>query len=187
VLDPLLQQTLALALAALFGAAVIHKLVAMREWPGIVHSYALLPNVLVLPVAAALIGAEALAAVALMLPKLRPLGGALAGALLALYAAALSINLWRGRTSIDCGCFAGRLRHGIAPWMVARNLVLGALALTLLLPASARPTTLTDDAVAVVCALTLAFLYPVLTVAARPPPPTFDQNYRITSGGSTTR
>ena len=187
MLDPLLQQTLALALAALFGAAVIHKLGAMREWPGIVRSYALLPNVLVMPVAAALIGAEALTAVALMVPRLRPPGGELAGALLALYAAALSINLWRGRTSIDCGCFAGQLRHGIAPWMVARNLVLGALALTLLLPPTARPTTLTDDAVAVVCALTLAFLYPVLTVAARPPPPTFDQNYRVTSGGSTIR
>src|SRR3990170_4114641 len=59
-------------------------------------------------------------------------------ALLAAYALAIAINLLRGRTRIDCGCL-GFGRHDRIAWtMVARNLVLIALALALLLPASPR-------------------------------------------------
>jgi hypothetical protein len=185
VRDPLLQLTIALALAGLFGTAATHKLLAFREWPGVVRNYRLLPDDWVWPGAIALVTAEAFTAVVLLVPSARAAGGGAAAALLTMYAAALAINLRRGRTMIDCGCFAGRLRHGIAPWMVVRNLVLIVLAAALLVPVTSRPLTLLDYAVALAGALTLAFLYPVAVVVARPAPRTFDQNYLASIGDPT--
>lgn len=51
------------------------------------------------------------------------LSSAVAGLLLTAFAAALAINLSRGRTDIECGCF-GAARHAISPSSLARTLVL---------------------------------------------------------------
>ena len=178
MLDPLPQLTIALSLAVLFAASAVHKLLAWQEWPGVVRNYRLVPDGVAGAVAAALLCAELLAAGALLWTPVRPAAGLAAAALLVSYAAALWINLKRGRTSIDCGCFGSRLRQGIAPWMMWRNAVLAALALTLLLPTSARPLSGIEVALAAASVVALAFLYPVLAIALRAPPPTFDQNYR---------
>jgi hypothetical protein len=61
--------------------------------------------------------------------------------------------------------------------MVARNLVLALLALSMLLPARPRELTALDVATAVAVVATLAFLYPVLDVVLRPPPATFAENF----------
>ncbi len=177
MLDPLPQLTIAWALAALLGAAALHKLLAWREWPGVVRNYALVPDAVAGLAAGFLPCAEALAAGALVWPPARPAGAAVAATLLAGYAAALQINLWRGRTMIDCGCFGARLRQGIAPWMVWRNVLLALLAALLWLPAGSRALTAGDLAAAAATVATLACLYPVLAVVARPAPPTFEQNF----------
>ena len=62
--------------------------------------------------------------------------GLASAALLATYAAAVGINLARGRRSIDCGC--GGTPRPIQPWLVGRNLVLAAASLALLAPVGAR-------------------------------------------------
>ena len=181
MLDPLTQLTIALSLAALFGAAAVHKLLALPEWPGVVRNYRLFPGALAGAVAGAVPCAEGLTAGALLWTPARQAGACAAAALLASYAAAIWINLRRGRTSIDCGCLGSRLRHGIAAWMLWRNLLLALMALSLLLPASPRPLSLAEIAVAAVTVATLALLYPVLAVVARPPPPTYDANYHATA------
>jgi hypothetical protein len=177
MLDPLPQLAIAWALAALLGAAALHKLSAWQEWPGVVRNYALLPDAVAGVTAVLLPCAEALAAGALLWPASRPAGAAVAATLLAAYAVALRINLWRGRTMIDCGCFGARLRQGIAPWMVWRNVLLVLLAALLWLPGGGRALTAGDLVVAAAAVATLAFLYPVLAMVARPAPPTFEQNF----------
>src|ERR1700682_5508746 len=114
MLDTLPQLTLALALSTLFAASTAHKLRARESWPAIVRQYRLLPEMLAAPVAALVPLTEALAAACLLWPRTRAAGALTAAALLLAYAAALAINLRRGRTSIDCGCFGLPRRHGIA-------------------------------------------------------------------------
>jgi hypothetical protein len=178
MLDTLPQLSLALALAALFVAAALHKLLAREQWPAVVRQYRLLPELLAGPVALVLPFTEALAAVALLWPRTRAAGALAVAALLLAYAVALAINLRRGRRSIDCGCFGAQPRQGIAPWMVARNLVLAALALVLLLPTDGRAASATELSLALVFVVTVGFLYPVLQVVLQPSPPSFDDNLR---------
>jgi hypothetical protein len=44
----------------------------------------------------------------------------------------MAVNLARGRSDIDCGCFIGLLRQRISWALVARNLVLAGFGLALL-------------------------------------------------------
>jgi hypothetical protein len=178
VIDTLPHLTLALALATLFAASAAHKLREREQWPAIVRQYRLLPDVLAGPVAALVAPTEALAAACLLWPYTRATGALIAAALLLAYTCALAINLRRGRTSIDCGCFGSQRRQGIAPWMVGRNLVLAAVALALLLPTDARALTAAEPGLALAFVVTLAFLYPVLEIVLQPPPPSFDDNLR---------
>lgn len=176
-MDPLLELTVAWALALLFAASTAHKLIAHAEWPGVVRNYRLLPGTLAVPAAGALLIAEALTAAALVWPTTRGFGACVAAALLIVFAAAIAINVRRGRTSIDCGCFGSRLREGLSIWMVARNVALALLALGLLLPARPRELTALDITAALAVVATLSFLYPVLAVVLRPPPATFVENF----------
>ena len=187
MLDPLPLLTIALSLAALFGAAAVHKLLALEEWPGVVRNYRLVPDALVRPLAGALLCAEGLTSGALLWPPAQRAGACAATGLLVCYATAIWINLRRGRTSIDCGCFGSQLRQGISAWLVWRNLLLALLALALLLPASPRPLSVAEIAVAVASVVTLAFLYPVLALVVRPLPPTYDANYHATAPRRTSR
>ncbi|HTV94889.1 MAG TPA: MauE/DoxX family redox-associated membrane protein [Steroidobacteraceae bacterium] len=169
--DPLLELAIAWSLAALFGASTVHKLAALEEWPGVVRNYRLLPDALAPAVAAALLIAATLTAVALLWPATRRIGACAAAAQLLAFGAALAINLKRGRSSIDCGCFGSRLRDGIAGWMVARNAILALLALSLLLPMGTRRLTVLDIAACTGCVAALCLLYPVIAVVLRRPAP----------------
>jgi uncharacterized membrane protein len=178
MLDTLPQLTIALALAALFGAAALHKLRARQRWPAVVRQYRVLPEPLAAPVALLVPLIEVLAAAALLWPHTRAAGAVTVAALLLAYAWALAINLRRGRRSIDCGCFGSQRRQGIAPWMLGRNLVLAALALALLLPTNGRALSAAEPSLALAFVVTLGFLYPVLEIVLRRSPPSFDDNLR---------
>jgi hypothetical protein len=168
---------MAWALALLFAGSTLHKLSALSEWPGVVRNYRLLPEALAGVAAAGLLCAGALTAGALCFASTRRIGACAAALQLLIFGAALWVNVHRGRTLIDCGCFGSRLRAGLAPWMIARNAVLALGALTLLLPVGTRELSFWEMMFAAACVLTLAFLYPVMEVALQPPPPTYDQNY----------
>ena len=125
-LDPALALTVSLVLAAIFGAAAVTKLRALDAFGGVVENYRLLPRGLVRPVALALPPVELAAALGLLVPATRPLAAAAAVLLLLVFAAAMAINLARGRRDIDCGCFVGLLRQRISWALVARNLLVAA-------------------------------------------------------------
>lgn len=110
-----------------FLTAGIAKLRSHRIFPGVVANYRLLPQALVAPVAACLpyvefiVGAGLLAGLSLMtLPAV---------ALLLVFAAAMAVNIARGRAHIDCGCGRSELRQPLSWTLVVRNVALSLLLL----------------------------------------------------------
>ena len=124
-----LQWPAALLLAYLFGTAAAHKLTAGARFHAQLAAYELLPAWLVAPAAAGLVGVEAALCVALFFPPAWPMAAPVAAGLLALYLAAMAINLARGRTFIDCGC--GDKPQPLSVYLLVRNSALVAAALVL--------------------------------------------------------
>ena len=152
-MDPVIDATLRAALALLFLAAAAAQAARPGALPG--DRRGLPPPAT--PArgagAAILVLSEAATAVALAVARAWGLAGA--AALLALYAAAIAVNLARGRRHLDCGCTGPALRRPISGWLVLRNLVLVAIALADLAPLSMRPLVWIDHLTVV--AATAAF------------------------------
>jgi methylamine utilization protein MauE len=180
-MDPLLELMIAWSLAALFAASTLHKLLALSEWPGVLRNYRLMPDVLSGAAAWLILSGMALTAGALLWQPTRRLGAVTACLLLIIFGAAMGINIRRGRTAIDCGCFGSRLRQGIARWMVMRNGFLALCALTLLLPVHDRELSALEIAVIAGLLVTLTFLYPVVAVVCQPRLPTYEENHGATA------
>jgi uncharacterized membrane protein YphA (DoxX/SURF4 family) len=114
-------------IALVYLVAAIGK---MRHWAvfqGVVANYRLLPDVLVAPFACCLPPFEMLLGAALLFGLLSPWTELAAAALLLVFAAAMAINLKRGRRHIDCGCFQSALKQSLSSTLVVRNGVLALL------------------------------------------------------------
>jgi len=143
MLDPAIGVLLIACLALLFASAALHKLRDLRRFTEVLAAYRVLP-----------VGAERLAplvpvlelaaALGLLAPPLRTPATLVAAALLLAYAAAIAVNLTRGRRDLDCGCGVAGTSQPIAPWMVLRNLTLALLLAATLIPWQVRPFLPTD-------------------------------------------
>jgi hypothetical protein len=136
---PALLIAVRLLLAMIFLGAAVGK---MRHWSvfeGVVANYRLLPHGFDRVVAYALPPAEAVLALGLIAGLAQPFTGYAAAALLIVFGCAIAINLLRGRSHIDCGCFQGTLKQALRWPLVARNALLAALAALTALPASSEP------------------------------------------------
>ena len=122
--------------ALVFLAAGAQKLHHRSLLRGVIANYRLLPEALVMPTAWLLPPVEVALGLWLLSGVARPLSAAAAMLLFALFAAAMAINLRRGRGHIDCGCNSTFLRQELRWTLVARNLVLAALLLPALLLAA---------------------------------------------------
>jgi len=114
------------------GAKLRHR----RLLPGVIGNYRLLPEALVEPFARVLPIAE----IGLGVVLIAGVGGptALAAAALLLgFAAAMAVNIARGRSQIDCGCGLSQLRQPLRWPLVWTNIALAALLLLGTLPSSA--------------------------------------------------
>jgi len=136
-MDPVIDATVRAALALLLLAAAAHKIRDPARFQATVADYRLLPPPLVTIGAAILVLSEFAVPVALVVA--RAWGLASAATLLGLYAAAIAVNLGRGRRHLDCGCTGPALRRPISGWLVLRNLLLVAIALADLAPVAMRP------------------------------------------------
>ena len=132
-IDPVIERTLTFSFMLLFAAAASHKVRDLRAFRATLDAYRLVSSVLVAPMAALVVAVEIAIASTIWFAWQAGLAAAL---LLAVYAAAIGINLARGRTDIDCGCSGTAARTTLSGWLVVRNLVLVAMALGLSLPAS---------------------------------------------------
>lgn len=153
-MDPVTTLIVRYALALLFAGAALHKLFDRRRFDGIVLDYRLAPPRLALRIARLLPLLELLIAGGLAIPW--PPASPAAALLLAGYGLAMAINLVRGRREIHCGC--GGLPQRLSLWLVARNAVLAAAAVSLLLPAGMRVGAL--DVTTLAAMATVAVLLP---------------------------
>ncbi|MBD9438169.1 MauE/DoxX family redox-associated membrane protein [Pseudomonas sp. PDM04] len=127
--DPIFIIASALAIAVLLASAATHKLRAPARFRKQLADYQLLPDVLVRPIARTIPVAELMIAFALLVPAWRVYAALTAAGLMALYAAAIGINLWRGRRDIDCGCAGPDQAQPLRPVLLLRNSALVGLAL----------------------------------------------------------
>lgn len=142
VIDAVLLQILAISLSILFLTAGVQKFVQQSQFASVLTAYALAPAwllpllVLFIPVLELVVGTG------LLLNIVNTTGHwvavAAAAALLAAYALAMGVNLWRGRHEIDCGCQFGGAPQQISYELVVRNLLLVLATGCLLFPSAER-------------------------------------------------
>ncbi len=158
-IDPAINGMAATALALIFGASGAVKLRDLELFEGAVANYQLLPVWLERPFARLIPVAEFSAAAALLFPATRSAAALALVVLLAMFTGAVAINLLRGRTNIDCGCFGPLLRQELSGWLLLRNASLMGLAAILMLPRTVRATQLIDAVTVGLGAATVVVLY----------------------------
>ncbi len=156
-MDPALTWTVAVTLAALFAASAAMKLAAPGQFASAMENYRILPSMLAAPAAWIIPALEAIGAVGILCPATRAAVALLIAGLLALFTAAIAVNLARGRREIDCGCFGAALRQNLSGWLIARNAILVAAAVAIEVPVHSRPLDVADF-------VTIGFGAPTLTV-----------------------
>jgi hypothetical protein len=163
-MDPAVQTTLRLGLALLFLWGAHHKARNRAGFRGALAQYRILPKRWVSPAAALIVAAECGIAAALLVPGLGPAPALAAAALLASYSGAISVNLFRGRRAIDCGCAGPAGPRAISEGLVARNAVLILLAALSALPIQARALVWFDAFTVGAGVSALALLYAAVDV-----------------------
>jgi uncharacterized membrane protein len=158
-IDPAIAWTVSAALAAVFGASAIFKLIDLGEFRAAVENYRALPEWLAGAATIAIPVAEILGAVGLLDSRTRFASAVELVLMLALFTAAIVVNLMRGRLYIDCGCFGPALRQPLSWWLPARNLALMGLVAISALPVDARSLTAVDVATVFFGAATMLVLY----------------------------
>jgi hypothetical protein len=156
-MDPAVDIALRSGLSLLLLVAAGHKLRDVAHFRSTLADYRLMPESMVAAAGALVIAIEIAVAVALV--TLRTAGTVAAASLLTSYAAAIGVNLVRGRRHIDCGCAGPALRQPISGWLVARNAALVGTALVGMAPLDARPLVWVDGFTVVGTTLMLAAVY----------------------------
>ncbi|MCW5596289.1 MAG: hypothetical protein KIT42_10510 [Rhodocyclaceae bacterium] len=127
LLDPILTHMCAAVLAIIFIGGAWHKLRDREAFAMAVEQYRLVPESWAGALAWALPLWELAAGGLLLLTATREVGALLALALLLVVTAAVTVNLLRGRSHIDCGCGGPEGGQHLSWALVARNLLLAVL------------------------------------------------------------
>jgi uncharacterized membrane protein YphA (DoxX/SURF4 family) len=158
-IDPAIGSLLAFALAAIFAWSGAMKLADVEMFEGAVANYRLLPRRTERVFARAIPLCECTCAAGLLCSRTRMPGVAGLVLLLCVFTAAIAINLMRGRTNIDCGCFGASLRQRLSAWLLARNAVLVLFAVLIAAPTTQRPSVWLDWVTVAMGAATMVALY----------------------------
>lgn len=160
--DPVIGLTCRLLVALIFGSAVLGKVRGFAQFTSVLRDYQILPAPCVVPAAAIVIIAEGFITLAIWFSPLRASAVGVAIVLLASYALAIALNLWRGRREIDCGCSFGFGKGGAGEpisWILPlRNGLLASVCVIAGLP-GARELSVPGWGVAAVAATALAICY----------------------------
>jgi uncharacterized membrane protein len=158
-IDPAIDWTVSLALALIFGASAAIKFADLSEFRGALENYRIVPEELSLPASVVVPVGELGAAIGLLIPRYHPAATMLLIFLLAIFTAAIGINMIRGRLYIDCGCFGPMLRQPLSYWLLVRNGVLMLLGGLVALRIDARAMTSLDVVTITLGASTMVLLY----------------------------
>jgi hypothetical protein len=164
MIDPVIGYTIVLSVAALLSLAAIHRLIKWREFIEALQAYRLLPQTAVRPASLMLSLGELATAFALFVSTGRRYACDAAAAFMLIYAAAIALNLARGRRDLDCGCGFARHRQPIAAWMLLRNAAIAVAALVAALPWTTRPLGTIDVCTIVAAAAAAALFYASIDV-----------------------
>ena len=145
MIDPVIQYLISASASLLFLIAGMHKLANLSEFQGIVDNYRLLPTRLT-KVTVLLFGMTEITLCVGWLLTQSALIPLLSAALIGIYTLSISINLFRGRDYIDCGCsfsnFDKLLSQTSNPslsfGLVIRNFALIGIMLLSILPSNSR-------------------------------------------------
>jgi len=152
-----------------FLLAAVQKAGHWKILSGVIANYRLLPRALVVPVTGLLVPLEMIVGLLLLSAQAMPWTLLAAVLLLGLFAAAMAINLSRGRAHIDCGCGQSFLKQTLSWTLVVRNAVLAALLLPSLAPMG--PVSMSAALTGVGAGLAFFLLYLLLnTISALPRP-----------------
>lgn len=113
-----------LVVGLIFLVSAASKVSDFRAFVATLAEYRVLPGRAVRPAAYAVVLGEAMVALGMASDLSARYAAWLAILLLLAFSVAIAVNLARGRTDIDCGCFGPLLRQGLSWWLVARNGVL---------------------------------------------------------------
>lgn len=158
-IDPIVIIASALAIAVLLASAANHKLRDPARFVRQLADYQLLPDSLVRPSARMIPVLELIIAFALLVPITREWAALNAAALITIYAAAIGINLWRGRRDIDCGCAGPDQAQPLRPVLLLRNSVLIVLALMAGVTPLVRELTVFDGFVTLLASAVALLIY----------------------------
>jgi len=100
-IDPAAGVIITTCFALLFGAAAVHKLRDLQQFAQVLAAYDVLPGWLSGPMSRIVPGLELLLAIGLLTPVARERASLAGSLLLAVYAAAIAVNLRRGRRELD--------------------------------------------------------------------------------------
>lgn len=157
-IDPVLGTSVSGSFAPLFAVAGGHKFAVRGKFAETLTSYRVLPARAISAAALLVPTLECVIAASLLIPRIRSAGSLAGAALLAIYAAAMGLNLLRGRRDLECGCLGPRGGGVISPALIRRDSLMAiALAAIGLLRWSDRSLGWLDagTVVAAVCALAL--------------------------------
>jgi len=158
MIDPVIGALLAGSFALLFAGAALSKLLDPPRFHAAFAAYQVVPPALArLSPAVPLL--EVIVAAGLLVHGSRVGAAAAGAALLVIYAAAIAINLGRGRRDLACGCGGPNDHRPIAAWMVWRNLGLAGLLGVSVLPWAPRPLSGPDALTIGVGTAVIALLY----------------------------
>lgn len=176
-IDPVVGAIVGCSGALLFAVAGAHKLRERAEFAETLAGYQVLPARLVSAASLLVPILECLMAAGLLVlvPSIRERASLAAATLLVVYAAAMGVNLLRGRRQLACGCLGPRGGGVISAALVARNILVAlALAAAGGIRWSARPVGWLDvgTVLAAVCAMALLYsaVNGLLAVAVRQHP-----------------
>lgn len=165
-LDPIMSAVLRLGLAALLLSAAWHKLRHLPAFRGAIAGYGLVPSAAVEALSVGLVAAEIALGFGLLVSAASRWAALGSATLLAIYTAAIAVNLARGRTRIDCGCAGPAGALPLSGGLVRRNALLILLALSAALPSAPRDLAAIDACVIAAATMTFALLYAAAETAA---------------------
>ncbi len=167
MLDPLALRLITMLFALLLITAGAHKLGDLQRFQGVLKNYQILPAQsvgvfgLLMPCVEILIGLGWIFAWRIDLVSM------LTAALLAVYAFAIGLNLFRGRSYIDCGCGFSSTKtlsdnteiQQLSIWLVYRNILLILLALLANSEVKLRAFVMLDYFSIIAATIVLVFAY----------------------------
>jgi hypothetical protein len=163
MLDPVIVYAISFGLGLIFLVGAFHKLNNNDQFRITLIEYQLLPEALVVPLSRIIPVIEVLLGASWLLTfDQQPVTAVASSILLAIYALAVGINVYRGRVYFDCGCgFGGKnnKEQFLSGGLVFRNIILAAVSLLILLPAGSRVLGFGDYVTLAATLLALSLLF----------------------------